>query len=209
MKKTIYIIIVIIFSALCLNAQETGTFTDARDGKVYETAKIGNTVWMTQNFAYKPNQGNYWAYVNDEFFAINAKLGYLYDWNTASKIAPKGWRLPTVKEANDLLEHFGGKMEKAQSKLVGRRSVFNLYMAGYTVYRKASPARVATEKKRARAAKKAKQIFRQKGKETAFWLKDEFDKKEGFSMEFSQSDKEVYVWPMRKVIGYSVRLVKK
>jgi beta-galactosidase len=96
--------------------QQTGTFTDPRDGKTYKTVKIGKQVWMAENLAFKPKSGNYWAYDNNS--SNVAKYGYLYDWQTARDVCPKGWRLPSDAEWTELTDFVGtnpGTKLKAKS----------------------------------------------------------------------------------------------
>jgi uncharacterized protein (TIGR02145 family) len=123
---------------LPFQVRETGTFTDSRDGKIYKTIKIGEQWIMAENFAYKPENGNYWAYNNDT--ANIAKYGYLYDWETANNVAPKGWHLPTESDwktlrknlggKRDVYKYLGGTMEKVYKQLVIGGCGFNALMAG-------------------------------------------------------------------------------
>jgi len=81
-------------------------FTDPRDGKVYQTVKIGNQVWMAENLAYAPNSGIYLPYGNNQ---DNVEIyGYLYDWETACKVCPPGWHLPSDDEWAEFIEFLGG-----------------------------------------------------------------------------------------------------
>lgn len=82
--------------------QQTGTFTDPRDGKVYKTIKIGDQTWLAENFAYKTKSGC-WAY-NDDTNNV-ATYGYLYDWKTAKSIYPIGWHLPSEDEWESLFRY--------------------------------------------------------------------------------------------------------
>ncbi len=102
------------FGILGLQAQTTGTFTDSRDGKVYKTVKINNQTWMSENLAFKPNSGNYWAY--DDNNSNVAKYGYLYDWQTAKNVCPTGWHLPSDAEWTQLTNFVGGE-DNASTKL--------------------------------------------------------------------------------------------
>lgn len=92
---------------------EMETFTDSRDGKVYNIVEIGNQTWMAQNFAYKPTDG-YWAYNNDENNV--STYGYLYTLETAKSICPDGWHFPSLDEWNELIDYLGG-FEQAGNKM--------------------------------------------------------------------------------------------
>jgi len=86
------------------NLKVTGYFTDIRDGKTYQTIKIGTQTWMVENLAYKASSGCY-AYDNN---ATNVtKYGYLYDWETAKKVCPSGWHLPSDAEWSTLTNYVG------------------------------------------------------------------------------------------------------
>lgn len=117
---------------------EFGSFTDSRDGKTYKTVKIGDQWIMAENFTYKPEQGNFWVYNNDSCNLI--KYGYLYDWTTANKIAPKGWHLPSEKDwkilrknlggKKDVYKYLGGTMEIVYKQMTTGTSGFNARLAG-------------------------------------------------------------------------------
>jgi uncharacterized protein (TIGR02145 family) len=85
---------------------ETGSFIDERDNQTYQWVRIGTQVWMAENLDYiKKKEG--WCY-NDN--ASNCSLyGRLYDWETALKVCPKGWHLPTDTEWNLLVSYLGGE----------------------------------------------------------------------------------------------------
>jgi uncharacterized protein (TIGR02145 family) len=114
---------------------ETGSFTDPRDGKIYETVKIGDQWIMAENLAYKPDNGKFWAYENDENNI--AIYGYLYDWETAMNIAPEGWHLPSRKEWMAIQKRLGAKrnvysyLKKIYPKLiVGGSSGLDMLLGG-------------------------------------------------------------------------------
>ncbi len=117
------------------NKPENGIFTDPRDGKIYKTVKIGDQWIMAENLAYKPDNGKYWAYENDENNI--AIYGYLYDWETAMNIAPEGWHLPSRKEWMAIQKTLGAKLniypylEKIYPKLiVGGSSGLDMLLGG-------------------------------------------------------------------------------
>jgi len=95
---------------------EAGIFIDERDGQTYETVKMPDgKVWMAENLNYKVDGS--WVYDNDE--ANSTKYGRLYAWEAAKAACPPGWRLPTRKEWDALIEAAGGE-DNADKKLKAR-----------------------------------------------------------------------------------------
>ena len=100
MKKTIVFLFALVFIYSCTPQDAPNTFTDSRDGKVYETVTIGEQVWMAENLAYLPSvvgpaTGSYTApyyyvYGYDGTSVATAKAtanyttyGVLYNWTAA------------------------------------------------------------------------------------------------------------------------------
>jgi uncharacterized protein (TIGR02145 family) len=115
---------------------EKGSFTDPRDGKIYKTVKIGDQWILAENFSFKPDTGNFWAYENnDRNIAI---YGYLYDWETAMNIVPPGWHLPSGDEWLAVSKALGCKnnnswryLEEIYPKLIaGGSSGLNMLLGG-------------------------------------------------------------------------------
>ena len=104
---------------LCKQLLHPFNFPSQLNVNNYEYVTIGNQIWMTENLKYKPspNNGNYWAYNNDE---KNIEIyGYLYNWETAKKVCPNGWHLPSDNDWKELEIHLG--MSKSEAYDVGYR----------------------------------------------------------------------------------------
>jgi uncharacterized protein (TIGR02145 family) len=109
--------------------EKKGTFTDTRDGREYSWTRIGSTLWMTENLAYNPGGQGFWSYKNEE--SNVETFGYLYDWETAQKACPEGWRLPTKYDFTYLRQNLGVRPRSVFiSGIEGGASGFNAVLGG-------------------------------------------------------------------------------
>jgi len=68
---------IILCAIICISSysQNTGTVTDPRDGKLYTTVQIGGRWIMSQNLAYRPEKGTFWA--DTAFYPRDNKAPYV------------------------------------------------------------------------------------------------------------------------------------
>jgi uncharacterized protein (TIGR02145 family) len=112
-------------------SQQTGSFKDLRDEKVYKTVKVGNQKWMAENLntAFFRNGDSIpeiksneewekadeegkpgWCYYdnNQDNGKLYGKLYNRYAVTDPRGLAPEGWRVPDYKDWLFLAVQFGG-----------------------------------------------------------------------------------------------------
>jgi len=159
-----------------------GSFTDA-DGKEYKTIKVGNSVIMAENYVRIPGEGRHWAYDNDDKNVV--KNGYLYDYETAVKIAPKGWHLPTKDEWENALKTLGDNGKEIFEHIkAGGTSGFDSTFSGW---------------------RNARGAFNSLGASAHFWTSTKDGEKEAWHLNVSAYKAEAKMEKSDKHLGYSVR----
>ncbi len=114
---------------------ELGTFTDPRDGSIYNTITfkkhLGDSVvertWFAENASYEIPK----SYCYEDMKAYCDKFGRLYNYDGANQACPDGWHVPTIKEWNYLFSFFGGKHEAGRHLIEGQGSDMHMLYGGF------------------------------------------------------------------------------
>jgi uncharacterized protein (TIGR02145 family) len=197
-KPLIFAFLICITTGTFSYSQESGSFTDKRDGHEYKTVRIGDQLWMAENMVYK-TAGDYRVYENIEGYAETC--GYLYSWETAKDVCPEGWHLPTDAEFVDLVSSQGGLFETAGGKLKE---------TGTTHWK--SPNAGATNSSGLTALSCGKSDDNEGkyylGVMTFFWTSEDMDDNTGVSYALYSSKAEFSRYGLEKGDGVSVRCLK-
>jgi uncharacterized protein (TIGR02145 family) len=184
MKKKI-ILILLVFIQIPTFSQKTGTFTDPRDSKTYKTVIIGNQVWIAENLAFRTDSGC-WAYKNNQSNVI--KYGYLYNWETAKKICPTAWHLPSKEEFENLLYNCGEDPEIAYKALLpGGSSGFWALFSGI---------------------RGSSFGFYYIGIDTYFWSSTSHDVADAWNLYIYSANSKVGLYNLYRSCGFSVRCIR-
>ena len=194
-----YSALIILCTVVCSHSysQETGSFTDSRDGREYKTIKLGDQVWMGENLAFKTDDGC-WVYEGVDGYAET--YGFLYSWDAAKDVCPDGWRLPTDAEFVTLWGMLGG------SETDGGK----LKETGFDHWN--SPNTGATNSSGFTAISSGKSGDNEHkmylGLMTYFWTSEEFDDDMGDSWALYSAKAEFTRYGLPKEDGVSVRCLK-
>ncbi|MGE5420707.1 MAG: FISUMP domain-containing protein [Chloroflexota bacterium] len=198
-KKSIVLITIISIvtgTCICTYGQEAGSVTDARDGTVYKTVKIGDQEWMGENLAYKTPDG--WS-VYENISGYVKKYGYLYSWEAATKACPDGWHLPSMQDWWTLSKSLGGdeiaggKLKQAGTSSWKDPNTGATNSSGFT----ALPS--------GRSGDKSMEFI---GTSTFFWTNVDDDDATSWCGALESSRGNLTLYPVEKKNGFSVRCIK-
>ena len=130
--KSLFSVLLVILALQCKTKKpnETGTFTDLRDGYEYKWVKIGNQIWMAENLNFLPSVNTpsdksytepyYYVYDNKDTILTKPEIkanynnfGVLYNWPAAMEACPDGWHLPSDEEWKQMEIYLGMSQEAA------------------------------------------------------------------------------------------------
>jgi len=198
--------------------REFGTVTDTRNGKTYNTVKLGNQWWMAENLNLPTNTGSYcW----EDDVAICETDGRLYTWSTAMDldsefdeqlwngsdinhkgICPQGWHIPNDNEWKGL-ELFLGMSQSEADKLNTYRGDFQgtyLKPGGCTGFEGLLAGRYDSST--------LNPYGYERGTFGYFWASTEDTETVSLSRQLSWDDKTLGRYRRLKTNGLSVRCVK-
>ena len=140
MKRKVFFLALTALYSLDLLAQEgfghtIGTFTDPRDGQVYQTITFSKQVgdstiertWFAENIRYKVDG----SYCYKDTDAYCEKFGRLYNYKAANEACPEGWHVPTITEWRHLFNFFGGQREAGKHLVEDAASDMHMLYGGF------------------------------------------------------------------------------
>ncbi|HTV44605.1 MAG TPA: FISUMP domain-containing protein [Stellaceae bacterium] len=101
-------------------------FVRDKAGRAYPVALLGDTLWMTENYAYAAHGSYDYGSPTED-----AQFGRLYEWESAVANAPDGWSVPTPEDWTSLLNRFGSAGAAYGQLIQGGDAGFNAVLGGY------------------------------------------------------------------------------
>ena len=100
-----YLLLILVLPLFLLSCTNQPSLVDI-DGNKYSTKRINGRLWMTENLKVKHDpQGNPIKYIYPDSSEANFETyGLLYEFKNAQKACPKGWKLPTHDEWENLID---------------------------------------------------------------------------------------------------------
>jgi len=206
-------------------ATEEGTFTDPRDGHVYQWVKIGSQIWMAENLAYLPSispakegsQTKPYFYVFgynganiDEAKSSGAYIlyGVLYNWEASRNACPAGWHIPSEAEWQQLEKELG--MSEVQAKANGLRgSIAGMKMKSAEGWNKmGNGSNTSGLTALPGGGRYGDGSFGNAGSNGFWWSSSEYETNFSWGRGLTFDSQEVYKGVNYKDNGYSIRCIR-
>jgi len=160
---------------------------DEKSSEIKSVQMPDGRIWMAKNLDIATGKSE--CYDKDP--ANCQKCGRLYDWETAIKACPKGWRLPTDAELSDLAGAIGGA--EVGKALKSKESWDGTDAYGFSVL----PCGRGLDGK-----------FDRMGDMGALWSADEINAQKSWVYGIINADNKIYKDSATKARLYSVRCIK-
>lgn len=116
-------------SKLCNKLYYPLVLIDNRDDKEYRVVKIGRLLWMAENLDYLI-EGSVEYDVEQKTVLNKKSYGRYYNYEQALTSCPYGWRIPTKKDFENLIDNLGGNEIAGHKLLENEESGFDALLLG-------------------------------------------------------------------------------
>lgn len=126
MMKRLFILLTALCCSYLVDAQSVCPSVTDADGYTYKTVRIGNQCWMAENVrATRDRNGREIALTETHSATVPyrycpngrnanvAQYGYLYNWEAAKVVCPKGWHLPSDAEWTQMTDYVNSQPQYA------------------------------------------------------------------------------------------------
>lgn len=191
------------------SADDSGSFTDSRDGHVYRYVDIGNQTWMAENLNYVGKNGDAGICYNNDTSSCRIS-GALYTWSEVMAgsqssssapsniqgICPNGWHVPSDMEWGTLIAYVGADSAriKLSSKSAWSNSGNGTDQYGFTVLPTGGRFNAGT--------------FNFLGYDANFWSSSESGTSNAWVRDFGYDAADVTRDNFDKSYGFSLRCIK-
>jgi uncharacterized protein (TIGR02145 family) len=171
-----------------VNAIRSDVFIDPRDGQWYGIFIDKNGYsWFGENLNYIDTGS---IFIQNLDINTAKQYGRLYNWNSANRVCPSGWRLPSQVDWKNIIDEFGG-VKIAGEKMLSPNGKFNAKLTGYKLDNTSSIHLIGI------------------GYNASWWTSDYFNNENAISYNVNSSSSDILYNILSNKLSYrSVRCIK-